>query len=374
MNDLARVRPRSVTVPTDPLKPLPADFPTLASINPPRVLRNAGRMVGLGIVFVIVFALVTPWVQTAPGSGTVIALDPRDRQTNITAMVPGRIERFFVTDGDYVEAGDPIARVADIDPQLLDRLRAERQQKVAEIAATRAAMATAQLDVRRMKSLYDEGLAARRDYEQALIKVEDYRAKLAASEAAINGIDININRQSLQLIEAPRAGRIMRVSAIDSSTMVKAGDVLATFAPEQADRVVELFIDGRDIPLIHPGRRVRLEFEGWPAIQFSGWPSVAQGLFDGRVKAIDVSASPNGLFRVLVEESPDREPWPGEPQVRLGSAVRGWVLMDTVKIWFEWWRLLNDFPLQYTPGSAAGGKAPINGGIPTAGSVSDDAK
>jgi hypothetical protein len=35
--------------------------------------------------------------------------------------------------------------------------------------------------------------------------------------------------------------------------------------------------------------------------------------------------------------------------VRLGASVRGWVLMDTVKVWFELWRLLNDFPLQYTP-------------------------
>lgn len=355
----------------DALRPDPKAFRTLASINPPRVLRAVGWMVGLGVLFVILFAAFTPWVQTAPGTGSVIALDPRDRQTNITAMVPGRLAEWFVTDGDVVNSGDPIARVIDIDPQLLQRLEAEKRQKVAENDAVRAAMATAQLDVRRTLQLFDEGLAARRDYEQALIKVADYRAKLAAGEAEINRIDINIQRQSLQLVTAPRAGRIMRVSAIDTSTMVKSGDVLATFVPEQTERVVELFVDGRDVPLIKPGRRVRLEFEGWPAIQFSGWPSVAQGLFDGQVKAIDVSASANGLFRVLVVEATDRAPWPGEPQVRLGSAVRGWVLMDTVKIWFEWWRLLNDFPLQYTPGSAAGGKAPTGsgGGVEQAGNA-----
>lgn len=340
-------------LPPDALRPDPQAFRTLASIKPPRVVRAFGYMVGIGILLIILFAAFTPWVQTAPGTGTVIALDPRDRQTNITAMVPGRLSEWYVTDGDVVAAGDPIARVVDIDPQLLERLEAEKRQKIAENDATRAAMATAQLDVRRTRQLFEEGLAARRDYEQALIKVADYKAKLAAGEAEINKIDINIQRQSLQLVTAPRDGRIMRVSAIDTSTMVKSGDVLATFVPEQTERVVELFVDGRDVPLIHPGRRVRLEFEGWPAIQFSGWPSVAQGLFDGVVKAIDVQASPNGLFRVLVTEAPDRAPWPGEPQVRLGSAVRGWVLMDTVKLWFEWWRLLNDFPLQFTPGSAA---------------------
>jgi hypothetical protein len=129
--------------------------------------------------------------------------------------------------------------------------------------------------------------------------------------------------------------------------MVKEGDVIATFAPEQAVRVVELYVDGRDVPLIHPGRPVRMEFEGWPAIQFSGWPSVAVGMFDGQVRAIDVSASANGLFRVLVEQKPGARPWPKEPFVRLGAKVRGWVMMDTVSSGYELWRLLNVCPLQY---------------------------
>ncbi|MBB6226879.1 multidrug efflux pump subunit AcrA (membrane-fusion protein) [Polymorphobacter multimanifer] len=354
----------STTIVTDALRPDPQSFPTLASINPPRVLRATGWMVGLGILFVILFAAFTPWVQTAPGSGTVIARDPAARQTNITAMVPGRLDRWYVTDGDYVELGDPIARVVDMDPQLLERLQGERGQRLAEIEATRAAMRTAELDVARTRTLFDEGLAARRDLELAQIKVAEFRGRIAGSEAEINKIDTGIRRQSQQLVTAPRAGRIMRVSAIDTATVVSTGDVLATFVPEQTERVVELYVDGRDVPLIHPGRRVRLEFEGWPAIQFSGWPSVAKGLFDGEVKAVDVSASPNGLFRILVVESPDRDPWPGEPQVRLGAAVRGWVLMNTVKVWFEWWRLLNDFPLQFTSGSEAGSAA---GGSPPGG-------
>ena len=31
----------------------------------------------------------------------------------------------------------------------------------------------------------------------------------------------------------------------------------------------------------------------------------------------------------------------------------GWVQMNTVPIWFELWRLLNDFPLQFSRPSAA---------------------
>ncbi len=341
----------------------PTRFPTLAAIRPPRVLRAIALLLAASVIGLIVFALLVPWQQTAPGTGSVIALDPRDRPQNITAMVAGRIDRWYVTDGSAVKAGDPIARVIDIDPQLLDRLDDQRRQLRAEIEAARAAMAVAARDSDRSAALFHEGLMSRRDWELAQIKVADYRAKIAKSQADINTIEVSRNRQSVQLLTAPRAGRIMRVNAYDTATMVKQGDVLASFAPADSKRVVELYVDGRDVPLIHVGRRVRLEFEGWPAIQFSGWPSLARGFFDGKVAALDAAASPNGLFRILVEPAADRPPWPGEPAVRLGGKVRGWVLMDSVKVWFELWRLLNDFPLQFTrPGS----DKPVNGDAETA--------
>lgn len=351
-----------------------AHFRTLAGLKPPRVMRRFAWMVALTIVAALVFVITVPWVQTAPGTGQVIAFDPRDRQQNITSLVPGRLARFYVTDGARVKAGDPIARVVDLDPDFLSRLQAERAQKMAEMDATSQAMATAQRDVARTRTLYGEGLVARRDYELAMIKVADYAAKLASSRADINKIDTNLRRQSEQLIRAPRDGRILRVSSIDTATIIKQGDVLATFVPEQSRRVVEMYVDGRDVPLIHPGRRVRLEFEGIPAIQFSGWPAVAAGFYDGQVVAVDLNASPNGLFRILVAESKDRRVWPTEPQVRLGGKVRGWVQMDTVKVWFELWRLLNNFPLQFTrpgttPAPDGGDKGGEKAKAPDAGDV-----
>lgn len=324
-------------------------FPTLASINPPRVMRSLGIVVAIGICSIIAFVLFVPWVQTAQGTGTVIALDPLDRQQNITALVPGRVEKWYVTDGSEVKAGDPIVRIVDIDPRYLERLRDERAQVEAEVEAARKATQVAQLDVERTNTLFREGLASRREYEAAQIKVADYQAKIAQGQGELNRIDINIQRQSNQSLVAPRDGRIMRVRGDESNAIIKQGDVLASFVPIETKRVVELYVDGRDISLISVGRKVRLEFEGWPAIQFSGWPSVARGLFDGQVMAMDIAASSNGLYRILVEPTPGKPDWPKEPSVRLGASVRGWVLMDTVKVWFEMWRLLNNFPLQFTP-------------------------
>lgn len=322
-------------------------FHTLAAIRAPRLVVAIGWMIGIAIPLVVLALVFVPWVQTAPGRGQVVALDPQDRVQQVTALVPGRVDRWYVVDGQQVQKGDPIARIADNDPDLLARLGAERAQVVAQIAATEQAMATARIDVGRSGALFADGLAARRDLEGAQIKVAEHAAKLAEARAKLSRVDIALNRQSAQLVRAPRDGRIQSLNTAAAATLVSAGDWLATLAPENSPRVVELMVDGRDVALVRAGQPVRLHFEGWPAIQFSGWPSVAQGMFDGRVRAIDPSAQGTGLFRVLVEPMPGKPRWPDDNFVRLGSKVRGWIQMETVSIGYELWRQLNDFPLEF---------------------------
>lgn len=322
-------------------------FTTLASLRVPRTTRTLGRMIAITIPLLLVLLFAVKWVQTAPGRGDVIALNPEDRVQQVTALVPGRVERWFVVDGQQVKEGDPIARIIDNDPDLLIRLAAEREQVVAQISAAEQAMATARLDVNRSSQLYAEGLAARRDYEATQIKVAELNAKLAEARAKLSKVDIALNRQSAQLVRAPRDGRVLSLNTAAGATLISAGDLLATIAPERQQRVVELLVDGRDAALVRKGQPVRLNFEGWPAIQFSGWPSVAQGMFDGRVLTIDPSAQPSGLFRVLVEPMPGKPAWPNDNYVRLGSKVRGWIQMETVTIAYELWRQLNDFPLEF---------------------------
>lgn len=321
-------------------------FPTLQAMRTPRPLRAMVAIVIIGMICAAVFMVYVPWVQTAYGTGQVIALNPQDRLQNVTAFVSGRIDRWYVQDGAVVKEGDPIVQIADNDPLLIERLQAERSLAQAKVAAAQSALSTARLDVGRTGTLLAEGLASRRDNELARIKVAEMEATLAEARAAITQIDINLARQSLQLVRAPRDGVIQRISGGDTATRVSQGDILASFAPTEARRVVEIYVDGRDAPLIRPGQPVRLEFEGWPAIQFSGWPSVARGLFDGQVQQVDLAASPNGLFRVLVQQARGKTRWPGEPYVRLGANVRGWVAMEQVSVGFELWRQLNDFPLQ----------------------------
>jgi len=334
----------------------PEQFKTLAAQKVPRVMRAFSWMLFIGVISAGLFLYFVPWVQTTSGFGSVMALDPNDRLQEINALVPGRIQEWYVRDGSHVSVGDPIVRIVDVDPQLLTRLGAERDQVIAKLRAAETAQQTSELDLERTRSLFNDGLASRREYEQARIRVEELRARVAEAAAELTRVDVNLSRQSVQIVRAPRDGVILRVFAGDAATFVQAGDVVATFVPDNAGRAVELFIDGRDVALVRPGAPVRLQFEGWPAIQFSGWPSVAVGTFSGTVVAVDPSADTGGRFRVLVTEDEDSEvSWPDQQFVRFGSTARGWVLLETVPVGYEIWRQLNNFPARLPTASSVTG-------------------
>lgn len=320
-------------------------FTALQSVRTPRIFRTVFLLVLAAIVIALLFLIYVPWVQTIGGRGTVTTLNPNERQQEINALVAGRIEQWYVGDGSRVEAGDPIARVVDVDPQLLQRLESERAQADIQLQSARNALATSEIDQRRMRELFSAGLTARREYEQAQIRVEEMRGRVAAAQAGLVRTEAAIARQSEQTITAPRDGFIQSINAGDEATLVSAGQVLATFVPEAQKRVVEVFVDGRDVALVSSGKEARIEFEGWPAVQFSGWPSVAIGTFPAKVLTVDQVAQPDGRFRILVGEDPDAEQkWPEDRYARIGTVVRAWILLNEVPVGYEVWRQLNNFP------------------------------
>jgi multidrug resistance efflux pump len=169
------------------------------------------------------------------------------------------------------------------------------------------------------------------------------QAEIASAQASLQPVEVRLNRQATQTIKAPADGTIFRLTAQPGSAVLKSGEQIASFVPDNSLPVVELWVSGRDMPLISAGRRVRLQFEGWPAVQFAGWPSVAVGTFGGRVRLVDPTDNGSGKFRLLVEPDPNDAPWPQLRYLRQGVRVHGWVLLNRVSLGFELWRLFNGF-------------------------------
>ena len=322
-------------------------MPSFARLALPRVSRTVGKILVIFILLLVAFLSFTPWVQTASGTGTITALDPAQRTQPIHSLVKGRIKQWHVQDGSKVRKGEPIVELVDNDPQFITRLESERDAIAHKRDTMRLAMDTAQINYERQSRLSDQGLASRKEVEQAKIRWKEIKAAYAQTDADLNKIEVQFARQGTQVVEAPHDGFIMHITAGGIATQVQEGDILATFVPDNVTRAVELYVNGLDVALISPGRKVRLIFEGWPAVQFSGWPAVAIGTFAGEVVAVDASVSPNGKFRILISETKE-EPWPAINFLRMGAKTKGWVLLNEVPLGFELWRQMNNFPPVYT--------------------------
>ena len=182
------------------------------------------------------------------------------------------------------------------------------------------------------------------DIAKARSDVAKAQSDLTKSQKEQLEMETKVARQKSQKIVAPFDGFLTRITPNQSSQVLKEGDAICVIVPDTADRAVQVWLEGNDAPLVEPGRHVRLQFEGWPAVQFAGWPSVAVGTFGGEIISVDATDDGKGKFRVLVLPDNADNPWPNERFLRQGVRANGWVLLDQVPMWYEIWRNMNGFP------------------------------
>ena len=82
------------------------------------------------LVCVLVFAifLFLPWTQNVRAKGTVTTLLQDQRPQQVNTIIGGRVMKWHIKEGDYVQAGDTIVQLTEVkseylDPQLLERTR-----------------------------------------------------------------------------------------------------------------------------------------------------------------------------------------------------------------------------------------------------------
>lgn len=199
----------------------------------------------------------------------------------------------------------------------------------------------------------------RAEYRDKISKAE---ADLGATRAYVHDTESEISkmnneyangaiRSSFYQITAPQDGYVVKALKAGTGENIKEGEAVLTLMPSDPQLAVELFVKPMDIPLVSKGRKVRLQFDGWPTLVFSGWPGVSFGTFGGLVAVID-NLDTQGNYRILVVPDPAEEKWP-DP-LRVGSGVYGWAMLNDVPIWYELWRQLNGFPPDYVGHQAEG--------------------
>ncbi len=401
--------------------PIPHYYTTaLRLVKTPNSAIPLARAVILTLVGFIIILIVAPWIQNVAGSGIVTSFSPDQRPQTVDALIDGRIEKWYVKEGDYVKKGDTIVVLRDIDTKFLDPKFAERQrvirdnevseaelevlmakQKVLQakqkLVAAEANVINANIDAEtarqryeRAISLYDQGLASRRELETNLLALQkamndsvkaitgleverqafanaqtELQAKMRVAEAKIAKADLELgnvtSRRDFGVMLSPIDGYVTRIMQVGDGQAVKKNDKLAIVVPETDDIAAEIFVGSLDAAIIDTGRKVRLQFAGFPAIQApgGGFPDFAIGTFGGIVKVVDAVDDGNGKYRVLVVPDPNDKPWPSRSYLRQGTEVTGWILLNEVPLGYEFWRQLNGFPpiIPVKAGKGSDGKA-----------------
>lgn len=397
-----------------------------------------------GILVLIMLFL--PWTQNITGNGLVTTLTPDQRPQTIQSQIPGRIEQWYVREGDYVEKGDTILRISEVKSEYFDNrlieltdeqinaksmavlsykekvAQLERQIKALEgerklklemasnkllqaklkvqndsinLEAAKTNIRIAERRYNRVVTLQNEGISPVKDVEEKKLKLQETQAKLVnqenkllASKNEVINARIELNRisveydekiskassdkftaksnefsssaevsklqntnnnyrvrNSLLYVTAPQNGFIYKSTKGGLGVTFKEGEDLVGIMPANLDLAVETFVRPIDLPLIHVGEKVRIQFDGWPAIVFSGWPNVSYGTYGAKVVAIERFISSNGMYRILLAPDEEDHEWPDE--IRVGSGARTIALLEDVPIWFELWRQLNSFPPNY---------------------------
>jgi multidrug resistance efflux pump len=407
--------------------------------------RSSKKIIRVFYVFFLLSLILMfiPWTQNVQSNGKLITLRPEQRPQTINTIIAGRIEKWYVKDGDIVNKGDTLLFISEVkdgyfDPKLVERtinqLRAKEQsvktygdkvvsldnridaliesgklklqQGQIKLKQTRLKIISDSIDYQVAKNNYDiakdqferferltkEGLKSQTELEirkvsmqraqggmisaqQKLLqsrndiidaKVElssieaKYRDEISKAESdkfsAITSMyetEVDVTklqtqsanysiRNGMYVITAPQDGVVTRVIQSGIGETVKQGEQILTIMPKVYDLAVEMYIRPMDLPLMHQGQKVRLQFDGWPAIVFSGWPNTSYGTYGGEVFAVDNFAQEDGTFRVLI--SPDTSDYSWPKALRVGGGTNSMILLKNVPIWYELWRIINGFP------------------------------
>ena len=271
-------------------------------------------------------------------TGTLMA----DAQTDIASEIEQRVVEILVERGQFVSAGQVVARMDDQDAknllqeaeategQIRERLGLVNGQtfdalKTPEVQQARATMERAEADHKRFVQLLDEGAVSRAEHD---LRRADYLAAKAQYETTVNQmrqlyqsllaqkVRVAMGRKAVEdtIIRAPFSG-IIAEKAGNVGRYTKKGDRIATIVRIDPLRI-ELTIPEGAVAAVRKGQRVSFAVQSYPDRQFEGTIAYVGPAVRAESRALVVEAIvPNpkallqpGLFATAHIELPAARP------------------------------------------------------------------
>ncbi|CAA9195728.1 hypothetical protein FLA105534_00805 [Flavobacterium bizetiae] len=228
----------------------------------------------VGFLLFGVACLFLPWTQNISGSGSVTTLKPDQRPQTVHNAIAGRVEKWFVKEGDFVKKGDTILFISEtkedyLDPNLVGNtkeqvdakklavesygdkvtslndqatsLNAERELKLQQaqnkikqallkiksdsmdLEAVKTQLRIAQTQFNRSTALNKEGLKPMTDVEQKRLKLQESEAyiitqqnKFLSSKNELINAKVEINRIKAEYSEKISKSRSDKFTALST--------------------------------------------------------------------------------------------------------------------------------------------------------------
>lgn len=191
--------------------------------------------------------------------GAIAALPNQD--VKVSALVPGRVEAVPVAEGDAVRQGQTVAQ--------LDRrpLEDQRRQAAAALEQARAQAENARLNLQRNQQLFERGIAAGKEVEDARTQMSTAQAAVEQGMAAVNTAERNIDRAQ---VRAPIGGEVVK-------RMVSVGEQVDGTAAQPIVQIANLdrvelaaSVQAEHLGRLKVGQPARVSTEAYPGRTFDG--------------------------------------------------------------------------------------------------------
>ncbi len=141
-----------------------------------------------GIFFILVLVLFLPWTQNIKAAGDITTLKQEQRPQKINALIPGKINQWFVKEGDFVNKGDTILILSEIkedylDPNLIGRTQLQVDAKTVSIENYKGKINAVELQIGNLKQSKNMKIEQLKNKQSQLNnKLESEKAELKANE------------------------------------------------------------------------------------------------------------------------------------------------------------------------------------------------
>jgi multidrug resistance efflux pump len=186
----------------------------------------------LGFLFV-------PWTQNISGSGAVTTLKPNQRPQTIQSAIAGRIEKWYVNEGDYVKKGDTILFISEIkedyfDPNLVQNTKRQFDAKKLSGESYEFKVATLTNQINAIESERKLKLEqAQNKILQSILKVTSDSMDLVAVKTQVKiantqfNRSINLNKEGLKPLSDVEEKRL-KLQEVDAKIITQENKLLAS--------------------------------------------------------------------------------------------------------------------------------------------------